>query len=84
MPFILGVDTGGTYTDAVILENEERIIAFSKALTTHSDLSIGIGSAIQKAGTIGAGTGNAHPGGTALSRGYGGTCGGEPPDQDRA
>ncbi len=49
MSFILGVDTGGTYTDAVILENEERIIAFSKALTTHSDLSIGIGSAIQKA-----------------------------------
>ena len=30
MSFILGVDTGGTYTDAVILENEERIIAFSK------------------------------------------------------
>ena len=45
MSFILGVDTGGTYTDAVILENEERIIAFSKALTTHSDLSIGIGAA---------------------------------------
>ena len=38
MSFILGVDTGGTYTDAVILENEERIIAFAKALTTHSDL----------------------------------------------
>ena len=50
MSFILGVDTGGTYTDAVILENEERIIAFSKALTTHSDLSIGIGAAIQKSG----------------------------------
>ena len=50
MSFILGVDTGGTYTDAVILEDEERVIAFSKALTTHSDLSLGIGSAIQKAG----------------------------------
>ena len=49
MSFILGVDTGGTYTDAVILEDEERVIAFSKALTTHSDLSLGIGSAIQKA-----------------------------------
>ena len=49
MSFILGVDTGGTYTDAVILEDEERIIAFSKTLTTHSDLSLGIGSAIQKA-----------------------------------
>ena len=49
MSFILGVDTGGTYTDAVILEDEERVIAFSKALTTHSNLSLGIGSAIQKA-----------------------------------
>ena len=49
MSFILGVDTGGTYTDAVILEDEERVIAFSKALTTHSDLSLGIGSAIKKA-----------------------------------
>ena len=49
MSFILGVDTGGTYTDAVILEDEERVIAFSKSLTTHSDLSLGIGSAIQKA-----------------------------------
>ena len=47
MSFILGVDTGGTYTDAVSLEDEERVIAFSKALTTHSDLSLGIGSAIQ-------------------------------------
>ena len=49
MSFILGVDTGGTYTDAVILEDEERVIAFSKALTTHSDLSLGIGSAIKQA-----------------------------------
>ena len=49
MSFILGVDTGGTYTDAVILEDEERVVAFSKALTTHSDLSLGIGLAIQKA-----------------------------------
>ena len=49
MSFILGVDTGGTYTDAVILEDEERVIAFSKALTTHSDLSLGIGLAIQEA-----------------------------------
>ena len=49
MSFILGVDTGGTYTDAVILEDEERVIAFAKALTTHGDLSLGIGSAIQKA-----------------------------------
>ncbi len=31
MSFILGVDTGGTYTDAVILEDEERVIAFAKA-----------------------------------------------------
>ena len=49
MSFILGVDTGGTYTDAVILEGEERVVSFSKALTTRSDLSLGIASAIEKA-----------------------------------
>ena len=32
MSFILGVDTGGTYTDAVILEDEERVLLFLKPL----------------------------------------------------
>ena len=47
MAIFLGVDTGGTYTDAVLMEDNERIIASSKSLTTKSDLSIGIGKAIQ-------------------------------------
>ncbi|MEL7256863.1 MAG: hydantoinase/oxoprolinase family protein [Pseudomonadota bacterium] len=47
MPVLLGVDTGGTYTDAVLLHDEERVIASSKALTTRHDLSVGIGKAIE-------------------------------------
>jgi N-methylhydantoinase A/oxoprolinase/acetone carboxylase beta subunit len=43
----LGLDTGGTYTDAVALDGERRIIASAKARTTHWDLAIGISEAIQ-------------------------------------
>lgn len=47
MAYLLGVDTGGTYTDAVILdEGEDRVIATAKSLTTRPDLSRGIGAAI--------------------------------------
>ena len=45
MTFFLGVDTGGTYTDAVILEDEEKVIASAKALTSRQDLAIGISEA---------------------------------------
>ena len=47
MAILLGVDTGGTYTDAVLMEDNKNIIASSKALTTKHDLSIGIGEAVQ-------------------------------------
>lgn len=47
MAILLGVDTGGTYTDAVLMEDNKNIIASSKALTTKYDLSIGIGEAVQ-------------------------------------
>jgi N-methylhydantoinase A/oxoprolinase/acetone carboxylase beta subunit len=43
----LGLDTGGTYTDAVALTADRRIIATAKALTTHWDLSIGLGAALR-------------------------------------
>ena len=43
----LGLDTGGTFTDAVVLENGQRIVTSAKALTTHWDLAIGIGGAIR-------------------------------------
>ncbi len=45
----IGIDTGGTCTDAVIydLENNE-ILASAKALTTKEDLKIGIENVLQK------------------------------------
>lgn len=46
MALLLGVDTGGTYTDAVLIRDEEVVIASAKALTTRSDLAIGVGAAV--------------------------------------
>ena len=43
----LGLDTGGTFTDAVVVSAEGRIIASAKALTTPWNLAIGIGNAIR-------------------------------------
>ncbi|AXI48462.1 hydantoinase [Sulfitobacter sp. SK012] len=47
MAVLLGVDTGGTYTDAVLIRDEEVVIASAKALTTRHDLAIGVGSAVR-------------------------------------
>ncbi len=45
----IGIDTGGTCTDAVAYGFEEReILAFGKAPTTKDELSIGIGEALDK------------------------------------
>jgi N-methylhydantoinase A/oxoprolinase/acetone carboxylase beta subunit len=44
----LGLDTGGTFTDAVILADGRRVIASAKALTTPWNLAIGIGAAIRR------------------------------------
>ncbi len=46
MALMLGIDTGGTYTDAVLIEDETRVVASAKALTTRHDLAIGVGGAI--------------------------------------
>ncbi len=46
MTLYLGVDTGGTYTDAVLMQDETRVVASAKALTTRDDLARGIGAAI--------------------------------------
>ncbi len=43
----IGLDTGGTYTDAVALDGPRRVVASAKALTTHWDLSIGLGEALR-------------------------------------
>ena len=40
---VLGIDTGGTYTDAVLMEYySRRVLASHKSLTTKRDFSIGI------------------------------------------
>jgi len=47
MAIALGIDTGGTYTDAVLVDQaSDAVLAGTKALTTHHDLSIGIGEAV--------------------------------------
>ncbi len=47
MTIALGIDTGGTYTDAVLVEQESgAVLAEAKALTTRHDLAIGIGEAV--------------------------------------
>jgi N-methylhydantoinase A/oxoprolinase/acetone carboxylase beta subunit len=43
----LGLDTGGTFTDAVLLVDGRQVIASAKALTTPWNLAIGIGNAIR-------------------------------------
>lgn len=47
MALLLGVDTGGTYTDAVLIRDETTVIASAKALTTRGDLAIGVGQAVR-------------------------------------
>ncbi|MGY4879440.1 hydantoinase/oxoprolinase N-terminal domain-containing protein [Vreelandella aquamarina] len=42
----LGIDTGGTYTDAVIMDSADQVIATAKRLTTRLNLQQGIGEAI--------------------------------------
>ena len=43
MPILLGIDTGGTYTDAVLHDEASgRVLGAAKALTTRHDLAVGI------------------------------------------
>ncbi len=46
MRYLLGIDTGGTYTDAVLLDPARQVVAAAKSLTTAFDLSLGIGNAL--------------------------------------
>ena len=47
MSLVLGLDTGGTFTDAALLDTASgTVLATAKALTTRADLSIGVGGAI--------------------------------------
>lgn len=48
MNLSLGIDTGGTYTDAVLVNHDTGdVLASAKALTTRHDLALGIGAAIR-------------------------------------
>ena len=50
MTVALGIDTGGTYTDAVLVDQTSgKVLSAAKALTTYHDLSIGIGEAVAAA-----------------------------------
>ncbi|MEL6965805.1 MAG: hydantoinase/oxoprolinase family protein [Pseudomonadota bacterium] len=50
MSYLLGIDTGGTFTDAALLRDgapaEEAVLAKAKSLTTRHDLSVGIAGAV--------------------------------------
>jgi N-methylhydantoinase A/oxoprolinase/acetone carboxylase beta subunit len=46
MAILLGIDTGGTYTDAVLFDDHAGVIGSAKALTTKHDLAEGIRNAI--------------------------------------
>lgn len=48
MHYFLGIDTGGTFTDAVLLDADKHIVTAAKSLTTRFDLAVGIGHALDK------------------------------------
>ena len=49
MTLVIGLDTGGTYTDAALLDTATGTVrATGKSLTTRDDLSIGVGGAIRR------------------------------------
>ncbi|HQX58663.1 MAG TPA: hydantoinase/oxoprolinase family protein [Burkholderiaceae bacterium] len=48
--YLIGVDTGGTYTDCAIIEARgHKVVARAKAITTKGDLAIGVSEAINQA-----------------------------------
>jgi N-methylhydantoinase A/oxoprolinase/acetone carboxylase beta subunit len=58
MSVFLGIDTGGTYTDAVIFESRQRgrsrVVGSAKALTRRHDLALGIRESVERVlGTAG-------------------------------
>ena len=52
MAYVIGIDTGGTYTDAVLLNtdrnSQDKVVRKAKAITTHEKLETGIGESIGK------------------------------------
>lgn len=53
MTYVIGIDTGGTYTDSVLLDPlKKNIIAKAKAFTTKEDLSVGIANSLSALGEL--------------------------------
>lgn len=48
MGFQLGLDTGGTYTDAVLVDDQFVVLHSAKSLTTHRDLIQGLRGAVDQ------------------------------------
>ncbi len=49
MTLVIGLDTGGTFTDAALLDTAAgTVLGTGKSLTTRQDLSIGVGGAIDR------------------------------------
>jgi N-methylhydantoinase A/oxoprolinase/acetone carboxylase beta subunit len=47
--YLIGVDTGGTYTDAAVMDAAtNQVLASAKALTTRGDLAVGVCEAIER------------------------------------
>ena len=44
---MIGIDTGGTYTDAVLFDETQGVLACAKSLTTKHDLSLGVRAAVE-------------------------------------
>ncbi len=64
MTIALGIDTGGTYTDAVLVDLETgKVMHSAKALTTYQDLAVGVSNAI---GAVFGGPGAPRPGDVQL------------------
>ena len=52
--YVIGIDTGGTFTDAAVLDrSSHRVVAKAKSPTTHHDLALGIARALGEALTAG-------------------------------
>jgi len=50
MPLLLGIDTGGTFTDAAVVdESSGLVVGWAKASTTLDDLLVGVDQALQGA-----------------------------------
>jgi len=51
MAYVIGVDTGGTFTDCVVLDDAGRV-HYDKARSTPDDLAVGVLAAVDNAAAV--------------------------------